>query len=123
MSELETRHTSLFSTTIVMQSPSLAQKTLFSHCLMQANISALLHPPLVFMPLLYPHLALGCILSSKRCLVIIYPNFSLLISPISHILLSPERQKMQSKSPKPFTILLSNLYYLVPFNFTSKRQL
>ncbi len=44
------------------------------------------------------------------------------ISPISHILLSLERQKMQSKSPKPFTILLSNLYYLVPFNFTSKRQ-
>src|SRR5216684_6557450 len=59
-------HISLFSTTIVMQSPSLAQKTLFSLCLIQANISALLHSPLVFMPLLYPHLALGRILRSKR---------------------------------------------------------
>src|SRR5258707_2849705 len=105
-----------------LQSLSLAQKTLFLFWLIQANLYALLHLLLVFMPLLYPDFALDSILSSKRRLVVIYPNFSILISPILHILLSSERQKMQSKTPKCFTILLSSLYYLVPFNFTLKGQ-
>ncbi len=68
-----------------MQSPSLAQKTLFSLCLIYANIFALLHLPLVFIPLLYPDFALSSILSSKRWLVVIYPNFPL---PISRVLKS-----------------------------------
>src|SRR5258708_7636975 len=106
-----------------MQSPFFAQKTAFSLCLIQANLCALLHLPLVFMPLLYLYFALSSILSFKRQLTVIYPNFSLLISSILHILLSSERQKMQSKLPKSFTILLSSLYYLVLFNFTLKREL
>jgi hypothetical protein len=105
-----------------MQFPFFAQKACISLCLIQANLCALLLLPLVFTPLTYPYYALSNILSSKRCLVVIYLNFSLLIFLILHILLSPERQKMQSKSLKPLTILLSSLYYLVPFIFTLKRQ-
>jgi hypothetical protein len=105
-----------------MQSPSFAQKAYISLYLIQADLCALLLLPLVFTPLIYPYYALSNILSSKKCLVVIYSNFSLLISPILHILLSPKRQKMQSKSPKPLTILFSSLYYLVPFIFTLKRQ-
>jgi hypothetical protein len=50
--------------------------------------------------------------------------FKLLPANILYIayFLFSERQKMQSKSPKPLTILLSSLYYLVPFIFTLKRQ-
>src|SRR5258707_12768777 len=67
-----------------LQSLSLAQKTLFLFWLIQANLYALLHLLLVFMPLLYPDFALDSILSSKRRLVVIYPNFSILISRDHH---------------------------------------
>jgi hypothetical protein len=77
-----------------MQFPTFAQKAHISLCLIQANLGALLLLPLVFTPLIYPYYALSNILSSKICLVVIYLNFSLPISPILHILLSPERQKM-----------------------------
>jgi hypothetical protein len=122
MSEFETRHISLFSTTIVMQSLFFAQKAYISLCLIQANLCALFLLPLVFTPLIYPYYTLSNILSFKRCLVVIYSNFFLLIFPILHILLSFKRQKMQSKSSKPLTILFRSLYYLVPFIFTLKRQ-
>jgi hypothetical protein len=77
-----------------MQFPSFAQKAHISLYLIQVNLGALLLLPLVFTPLIYPYYALSNILSSKICLVVIYLNFSLPISPILHILLSPKRQKM-----------------------------
>jgi hypothetical protein len=67
-------------------------------------------------------LALSSTLSFKSWLVVIYLNFLLSIYPILHILLSSKRQQMQFKTPKPFTILLTSLYYLEPFTFTLKRQ-